>query len=195
MRRRGAVRDRPRVFLVGLLVLLSGLAFGSGGVPAGEEEPTAFRETLFVSEEDYFFVQGRRLRGAVECLWTEGEPFTIGACEVFPPPARPFLSSWSDEQMRELFGKVPLVQALVDSGYDLREAARISEERRKEAGIRAASAYTKIRRGGATKPGAARASENVKLSLGHDTSMARPLSRAATSLWGGPFSLERGKRG
>jgi hypothetical protein len=94
---------------------------GEGGNTNGL--PSSFVRRFEVPDEDYLFVHGHRIRGAVECRWTQGGALVVNGYQVLPAPTR-LHENRPDEYYRSHYAGYPFVESQVDSGISWREASR-----------------------------------------------------------------------
>jgi len=85
-------------------------------------EGAEFRGTLTIAPGNYLFIYGHEFHGDVVCALEPGDSVRVGGLPVYPrrlPPPRVF----SEEELREVFDKVPFILDRVREGQTWNQAS------------------------------------------------------------------------
>ena len=132
---RGGVMMQARVDVLILSMVLVALVLPAKGSAQVETQGIEFPYVLRIAPGNVLIVHGRVYRDSVTITWEPGDSLRIEGMAVLPAPAIP-PKVISEERRAEIFGDVPLIVAMVDSGTSWKDA--LNEYRRRCLEIRSA---------------------------------------------------------
>jgi hypothetical protein len=117
-----------------ILIAVPSPAEAPGSCPVRNKRPpivVEFPYLLRIAEGSVLVVHGHDFRDSVWITWENGDSMRVEGLPVVPPPPVP-RKVLSEGAYASLYGKVPYVRSLVDSGATWREAYQVWSEKRKE---------------------------------------------------------------
>lgn len=131
--------------------------------PSGQDSfPTSFTRTYNVTDEDYLFVHGYRLKGLVTFRWSDNSPLYVDDYQVWPKPNDKSREE-EIEQLSARYGGYAYVDSLIELGIDWESAVSAFKKRRMVIVGTVKSAYLSSWRETASVSLARRAAENARL--------------------------------
>jgi hypothetical protein len=118
-------RSLPLLYLHILFLCLCPSIAGCGS----SEHPIQFPVSFEIAEGNHLFVMGRHFVGPVTLTWEPGDSVRVEGMAIHPVPEGP-PREISEEELERIYGTVPFIVDLVESGATWKEAARSYNELR-----------------------------------------------------------------
>ncbi|HVP58626.1 MAG TPA: hypothetical protein VMU02_11055, partial [bacterium] len=120
--------------VAGLVLLSMSAAVADTGSPT-QTEQLKFPYLLKIGAGNVLIVHGRQMSGSVTITWAAGDTVRINGVGVYPPPRVP-PKQFSEQELADVYGKVPLVRDIVKTGATWHVAVAKYNERREDLGLR-----------------------------------------------------------